>query len=128
MTQIVVLAHGNFAVEALRSAEMILGKQENAYALSLNTDMSPDRLYAALNEVLGKSDDVLLLTDLLGGTPCNISLLLSKKRAGIKVGSGLNMPMLIAALTHNGNADERLKACLAAAKEGIMDVGEKSLA
>ena len=100
MINIVVVSHGNFGDALIRAAEMIVGPQENVRAVALMPEDSPagfgERLDAALADWAGQ--DTLLLIDLFGGTPCNVS---SRRvlEPNIEVVTGMNMAMLIEAMT-----------------------------
>jgi len=100
MINVVVVTHGDFGQALVRSAEMIVGAQENVRAVALLPEESPtgfgDKLDAALADLEGQ--DILLLIDLFGGTPCNVA---SRKvlQANTEVITGMNMAMLIEALT-----------------------------
>lgn len=100
MINVVVVTHGDFGEALLRAAEMIVGPQENVRAVALLPEESPagfgDKLDAALADLDGQ--DILLLIDLFGGTPCNVS---SRKvlQSNVEVITGMNMAMLIEALT-----------------------------
>lgn len=100
MINVVVVTHGEFGEPLIRAAEMIVGPQEGVRAVSLLPQDSPeafgDKLDAALADLEGK--DTLILIDLFGGTPCNVS---ARKvlQPNVEVVTGLNMATLIEALT-----------------------------
>jgi len=100
MINVVVVTHGDFGEALIRAAEMIVGPQENVRAVALLPEESPagfgDKLDAVLADLDGQ--ETLLLIDLFGGTPCNVS---SRKvlQANTEVITGMNMAMLIEALT-----------------------------
>jgi len=100
MINVVVVTHGDFGKALICSAEMIVGAQENVRAVALLPEESPagfgDKLDAALADLDGQ--ETLLLIDLFGGTPCNVS---SRKvlQPNTEVITGMNMAMLIEALT-----------------------------
>ena len=100
MINVVVVTHGDFGEALIRAAEMIVGPQENVRAVALLPEESPagfgDKLDAAMAELDGQ--ETLLLIDLFGGTPCNVS---SRKvlQSNVEVITGMNMAMLIEALT-----------------------------
>jgi PTS system mannose-specific IIA component len=102
MVGVVVVAHGRLAEEYLAVNEMIVGRLPQLSAVAMSPQDSGEavreRLVAAIREVDG-GDGVLVLTDMFGGTPCNLSLsLFDGKR--VEVVSGVNLPMLIALSTH----------------------------
>jgi mannose PTS system EIIA component len=120
---IILVSHGDFAKAALKSAEMIVGKQENCIALSLTPEKGLDDLYEELvesYEQLDRSNGVLILTDINNGSPTNatIQLLLSKRAA--KCIAGFNLPILLETLLTRNGSLENLKA-------GIMNTFSKTI-
>lgn len=97
MIGVVVVTHGRLGAELIKTAEFILGRIENVLAVSIDDQRSPDALRAEIEQAVktvDKGNGVLILTDMFGGTPSNLSLsLLSNGR--IEVLSGVNLPMLI---------------------------------
>ena len=95
MIGIVVVTHGALAVELVNAARTIVGDIPAIAAVSIGwtDDMGSARaaIERALAEVGGA--DVLILTDMFGGTPTNVSLpFLSPK---VEIVTGVNLPMLI---------------------------------
>ena len=67
-------------------------------ALNIPADADTDsmrRLTARQVRELDRGDGVIVLSDLYGATPCNISLSLRKLGANMRCVSGLNLPMLL---------------------------------
>jgi mannose PTS system EIIA component len=92
---IVVVTHGALAAELVNAARTIVGDIPAIAAVSIGwtDDMGSARaaIERALAEVGG--GEVLILTDMFGGTPTNVSLpFLSPK---IEIVTGVNLPMLI---------------------------------
>jgi mannose PTS system EIIA component len=92
---IVVVTHGALAAELVNAARTIVGDIPAIAAVSIGwtDDMGSARaaIERALAEVGG--GDVLILTDMFGGTPTNVSLpFLSPK---VEIVTGVNLPMLI---------------------------------
>jgi PTS system mannose-specific IIA component len=92
---IVVVTHGALAAELVNAARTIVGDIPAIAAVSIGwtDDMGSARaaIERALAEVGGA--DVLILTDMFGGTPTNVSLpFLSPK---VEIVTGVNLPMLI---------------------------------
>lgn len=97
MVGIVIVAHGQFANELLATTEFIVGKKD--YITSVMTD--PQQSVEALREAISaaikkvdKGDGILILTDMFGGTPSNISLSFLNQ-GKVEVLAGVNLPMLI---------------------------------
>ena len=95
MIGIVVVSHGQVAEELVNAARNIVGEVPAIAAVSIGwaDDMaaSRERIGQALGEVGG--GDVLILTDMFGGTPTNVSLPFLSPR--VEIVTGVNLPMLI---------------------------------
>src|SRR5258706_7869902 len=95
MVGIVVAAHGRLAEELLRTAEGVVGPLPHTRALSIGGGVTdgPASLRTAIAAV-EQGDGVVLLTDLLGGSPTNLCLQVLKERE-VEVVTGVNLPMLL---------------------------------
>ena len=96
MTGLVVVAHAGLAAELISAAEMIVGKIEGSTAVEIRPEDSVDQIRAALTAAIESvaSEGVIIMTDMFGGTPSNMSLsFLDENR--IEVLTGVNLPMLI---------------------------------
>jgi PTS system mannose-specific IIA component len=92
-----ILSHGKLADELLASARTISGGMEGFGAVSLDWsdgfDEAQAKIRAAL-ELLDRGDGVLVLTDMFGGTPCNVALtFLDPGR--VEIVTGVNLPMVV---------------------------------
>lgn len=95
---VILASHGEFAKSALASAEMIVGKQENVGVLSVSLDLNLDQAKQAMNQIYDSLDlrgGTVILVDILGGTPSNVSGSFCLTKDQIVVISGLNLPMLL---------------------------------
>jgi PTS system mannose-specific IIA component len=97
MVGVVLVTHPNLGDEFIRSAELICGKMPNLVTVSIDTRRGVEELRRGIAEAIKSVDvgkGVLILTDMFGGTPSNMSLaFLSEGR--VEVLTGLNLPMLI---------------------------------
>ena len=95
MIGIVVVTHGALAGELVNATRTIVGEIPAIAAVSIGwTDdmaMAREAIERAVAEVGG--GDVLLLTDMFGGTPTNVSLPFLSPR--VEIVTGVNLPMLI---------------------------------
>ena len=95
MIGIVVVCHGQVGGELVNAARNIVGEVPAIAAVSIawTDDMSAARakIEGALAEVGG--GPVLILTDMFGGTPTNVSLPFLSAR--VEIVTGVNLPMLI---------------------------------
>lgn len=93
--QLVLVSHGHFCEELKKSTEMIMGPQDCIHAVALLPEDGPDDFKAKLEAVLDQFDDVVVLADLLGGTPANVVSRLLIEGRNLDVYVGMNMPMVI---------------------------------
>ncbi|MFW8635018.1 PTS sugar transporter subunit IIA [Cribrihabitans pelagius] len=97
MIGIVIVAHGGLAKEYLAAVEHVVGPQPCLVAISIgpedNRDNKQDEICIAANEV-DSGDGVVLVTDLFGGSPSNLSLKACAP-ADRRILYGANLPMLI---------------------------------
>lgn len=116
MVGVVIVTHGQFGKELLKTSAMIIGTQEQLKVVSVDNkkcvEESRKEINAAVNEV-NSGDGVLILTDMFGGTPSNLSLSFLNQK-NIEVVTGVNLPMLIKVATlrteHNlGKTSEYVK-------------------
>jgi mannose PTS system EIIA component len=95
MIGIIVVSHGQVAVELVNAARTIVGDIPAIAAVSIGwTDdvtVAHDAIVKAMAEVGG--GDALILTDMFGGTPTNVSLPFLSAR--VEIVTGVNLPMLI---------------------------------
>lgn len=100
----VVVSHGQLANELLSAAEMVIGPVENLLAVSIgwhdDVEMAKDQIERAIKQVdhgLG----VVVMTDMFGGTPTNISAMFLKENE-VEIVTGVNLPMIIKFATTKG--------------------------
>lgn len=93
----VIVSHGQLANELLAAAETVIGDTDNIAAVSIGWH---DDVEAAKSEIdraiksVAKGSGVLLMTDMFGGTPTNISaMFLSEGK--VEIVTGVNLPMVI---------------------------------
>ena len=97
MVGILVITHKRLAEEFLATAELIVGNIENCVGLSLDPDLPVDHLRQQIDQAMDRVNDgdgVIVLTDMFGGTPSNLSLSFLNNE-GIEVVTGVNLPMLL---------------------------------
>jgi PTS system mannose-specific IIA component len=97
MVGMLLVTHRRLAQELIATAEMIVGEMENCIGLSIEPDLSVEDLRQQITEAIDElngGDGVIMLTDMFGGTPSNLSLSFLNQE-GIEVVTGVNLPMLI---------------------------------
>lgn len=97
MIGIVLVSHGQLAAELLRSAEIIVGKFENAVTVDMDPKMGMEEIHKAVEGAIRTVDSgkgALLLIDMFGGTPSNIGLSFLGTH-NVEVVTGVNLPMMV---------------------------------
>ena len=97
MIGILVVTHGDVAKELVNALKMIVGEQQKVLALSIDWEVDVDVAKGHIGKAIAQcgKKDVLILTDMFGGTPTN--LVLPFKGDDVEVVTGVNLPMLIKA-------------------------------
>jgi mannose PTS system EIIA component len=93
---VIAVSHCHVAREMLSAAELIIGPLDNCRAISFEPGEAVEDMVKLVKDAIREVDQgkgVLVLTDLFGGTPANISLSFVGPR--VEVVCGMNLPMLI---------------------------------
>ncbi len=97
MIGVVIVAHGGLAKEYLAAVEHVVGKQSGISAISIEPDhdrrLKEAEICAAADSV-DSGNGVVVVTDMFGGSPSNLSLLACSV-TDRQIIYGANLPMLI---------------------------------
>jgi PTS system mannose-specific IIA component len=94
---VVIVTHYRLGEEFLQALRLIVPDASNFHAVAIDPGQSVDEMRSAIEKALSAAeggDGVLVLTDMFGGTPSNISLSFLENRR-VEVVTGVNLPMLI---------------------------------
>ncbi|MEJ5331062.1 MAG: PTS sugar transporter subunit IIA [Desulfobaccales bacterium] len=96
MIGVLIVTHKDLAEALLAVCDLILGRQENVTAVSLDPGAPPEALREQIQRALQQlnGEGTIILTDMLGGTPSNLSLSFLQK-GKVEVITGVNLPMLL---------------------------------
>jgi PTS system mannose-specific IIA component len=124
MIGIVLATHCQLGDALIEAAEFIIGRRPEAL-VSVSIDLNEDaeklrRKIAAGIKQVDNREGVLILTDMFGGTPSNLSYSFLED-GHVEVVSGVNLPMLIRA------ANTRTKMPLNELAISLEDFGKKSI-
>jgi len=102
MVGIVVVTHSSLAYEFIKAAEMIVGPADQLQAVSIDRSIAVETVQQHLREVLDEvgrdGDGVIILTDMFGGTPTNVSADFLQPEQ-VEIVTGVNLPMLLKAIS-----------------------------
>ncbi|AGA65351.1 PTS system permease (IIAMan), nitrogen regulatory IIA protein [Liberibacter crescens BT-1] len=107
MIGLVLVTHGNIAEAFSIAVEHIVGPQRLIETISINPADDLERCRQDMIKSIENVDEgkgVIILTDMFGGTPSNLSISVMKP-GYIEVIAGINLPMLIKLIGVRGDND-----------------------
>ncbi len=108
MIGIVIVTHSQLGDALIDAAEFIINSKPEAVAsVSVNLKQNPDKLRKKVIDgikTINKKQGILILTDMFGGTPSNLSYSFLEE-GQVEVLSGVNLPILIKAIELRKNND-----------------------
>ncbi len=122
-----IATHGAFAKGIKSSLDIIIGEMDNVFLIHayLNESKSVEEELASVLETINDTDELIIFTDLLGGSVNNI-MLRNALRENVHIISGFNLPLLIEVLL--GDADspviEVIENAISNAKEQMVYVNK----
>lgn len=132
---ILLISHGNLSLEFANSAEMIIGEIKDVYTMGLQPGEPLTDFRAAVKSFFieheNNGEDIIVLSDILCGTPFNVVTDLSREHT-IQHISGMNLATVLETVNCMGETAEKAKEIvLSSANGSIVDVNlliEKSKA
>lgn len=98
MIGLIIVTHAGLASELLKAAETIVGPLVQVKCHAVDRSVDIDAFHSVLQQSVAEvnidEDGVLIMTDMFGGTPSNVSARLLEKDQ-VEVINGVNLPMLI---------------------------------
>ncbi len=110
---VVIVTHYQIGEEFLHALRLLVPNAPDFHSVSIDPKQSVDEMRQLIEQALKRADlgaGVLVLTDMFGGTPSNMSLSFVEE-TGVEVVTGLNLPMLIklATLSEDTTLEELAK-------------------
>jgi PTS system mannose-specific IIA component len=119
---IVIVAHGGLAQEYLAAIEHVVGSQIGVRAIAIHAEhdrAAKEREICAAADEVDQGSGVVLVTDLFGGSPSNLSLMACRPE-NRRIIYGANLPMLIKlAKSRQMDLPDAVRAALEAGKKYI---------
>lgn len=126
MIGIVVITHGKLADELIDAVKFVLSEEPAVKIKGVSIDQTKEfetfkKVIQDAIDSVDQGDGVLLVTDMFGGTPSNVSLTFLEENK-IEVISGVNLPMLLKLSTIKDVTDIKdiVKIAEKAGKENII--------
>lgn len=124
MIGLVIVTHGDLAIELKRATEHVVGPQEAIDTICIGPDDDIERRRDDIRksvETVDSGQGVILLTDMFGGTPSNLAISMLREDK-VEVLAGVNLPMLIKL------AEARRTASLSEASQKAKEAGQRYIA
>ncbi|MGG7059995.1 PTS sugar transporter subunit IIA [Clostridium tertium] len=127
MYEIIVATHGKLSEGFRDTIDMIMGERKGLYFIEFSQNDEIENLrekFINIKNSIKDENEILILTDLFGGTPCNTAIKIAlESKLRIKILSGVNLPMLIeAVLNQDSILDGVIESILSSSKQGIMNI------
>ncbi|MBC6496882.1 MAG: PTS fructose transporter subunit IIA [Alphaproteobacteria bacterium GM7ARS4] len=97
MIGIILVTHGRLALDFIEALEHIVGRQDNIKAICIENYEDVEASQQAIinaSESMNEGEGVLIISDVFGSTPANITLDMVDKKDVIVL-SGVNLPLLV---------------------------------
>ncbi|MEG0329920.1 PTS sugar transporter subunit IIA [Anaerorhabdus sp.] len=113
MKYVIMVSHGEFAPGLHSAVKMMTGNRDDVLSTSLKDGMSADEFasnFKKLVEPLTSDDEIILLADILSGSPFTNALAVLDERGLLDktlVLAGMNMPLAITAVLMKDNIDDK---------------------
>ncbi len=123
---IVLIAHAPLA-HALRDCALHVFPDcgDALRVLDVEPEASPEASLEAARALVADAPErpLLVLTDLFGATPCNVAQRLVSGRTAARLVTGLNLPMLLRAVSYRAEAlDLLVQRAVVGGTQGVMQV------
>lgn len=123
MIGLVLVTHGNLALEFISAMQHVVGKQDQVAGVCIGPEDDMEMRRAEILKKVSEVDSgsgVVVLTDMFGGTPSNLAISIMS-HANVEILAGMNLPMLIkiASLRKEKNMKDTVEGAQEAGKKYI---------
>lgn len=125
MIGLLVTGHANFSSGITSSVNLIAGEQEAyRYVDFLPTYSTEDLTHEMMKalEELKECEGIIIFTDLMGGTPFNVSAQIGRGKDNIRIVAGTNLPMLVEIVMSRKFVDD-----LDGLVDSVLDTGKEQI-
>ena len=125
MTGLIIATHGDLAASALEAAELLVGEQEQVETIGFRPGDSLELLLERFTQAikrLEECEEILVLTDIKGGSPCNAATVMKAKKPKLRVVAGLSIPLLAQFFESKANGET-----LADSIDELIEIGKFSI-
>lgn len=113
MTKVIIIGHGNYGSMMHKSLTILVGENKDIYYLDFLGTEEVTEVEEDIKDIITPlKDDILIVCDLVGGTPYRVSCLVALEEIRVNVIAGINVASLCE-LTYNLNLSSLELATLA---------------
>lgn len=96
--KVLLVSHGELSKSLIDSTEMLVGETDGLDYLIFDKNMGIDELKDSFIKCLdGNEEELLIFTDIKGGTPFNVASILTNDMNKVHIFYGMNLPMIVEA-------------------------------
>lgn len=95
--RLVLAGHGHYASGVASAVAMLSGNEEAVSFVDFTQVVSPDEFESRLRDVAECGEEVVIVCDLVGGTPYNHACVVAHENAQVKVVAGMNLAAILEA-------------------------------
>lgn len=129
MKKVLLISHGHMARGIVSSVDIILGKQDNLEYLSAYVEGEPpfeNELKKIIDD--NKDNDLIILTDLLGGSVNNEVMSMVDGKDNIHLITGMNLILVISILlADDSNLPEQINKIIDESRKGIIYFNDSTI-
>lgn len=117
-----LISHGAYATALKSSLAMITGELDSVFAVGLEPSDGPESFGAKMDAQLANMtayDEIVVFTDLLGGSPGNAAVTKFMNDPRVHIIAGMNFPMLLNTVLSEGID---VNDIVQSGKNGVVDV------
>lgn len=95
--RLVLAGHGHYASGVASAVAMLSGNEEAVSYVDFTSVISPDEFESRLRDIAECGEEVVIICDLVGGTPYNRACMIAHESAQVKVVAGMNLAAILEA-------------------------------
>lgn len=95
--KLVLIGHGHYASGVASAVAMLSGNEEAVSYVDFTPVISPDEFESRLRDIAECGEEVVIICDLVGGTPYNRACVIAHENAQVKIVAGMNLASILEA-------------------------------
>ena len=96
--KLALIGHGHYASGVASAVAMLSGNEEAVSYVDFTPVISPDEFESRLRDIAECGEEVVIICDLVGGTPYNRACMIAHENAQVKVVAGMNLAAILEAV------------------------------